>query len=159
VVGVNTAIEASTTGQFNGVSYAIPSNIVTQEVPVLISDGTYAHPWIGISGVELNPAIRQQMNLDASQRGVLVVQVIDGSPAAQSGLIGVGDIQQPSDLQPDKGDIITSIDGQPVDTFENLISYLNGKQPGDIVTLNVLRNGQPTEIKIKLEARPDNAGA
>ena len=158
VIGVNTAIEASTNGQFNGVGYAIPSNIVAQEVPVLISSGTYDHPWIGISGVELNPAIRDQLNLDSSQRGVLVVQVIDGSPAAQSGLIGVGNIQQPSDLVPGKGDIITSIDGQSVSTFEDLISYLNGKQPGDTVTLNVLRSGQQTEVKVKLEVRPENAG-
>jgi 2-alkenal reductase len=159
VIGVNTAIASNGTGQFSGVGYAVPSNIVTQVAPVLITEGSYAHPWIGISGVELNPAIRERLNLDASQRGVLVVQVIDGSPAAQSGLIGVGAIEQPSDLQPGKGDIITAIDGQAVTTFEDLISYLNGKQPGDTVTLDVLRSGEHTEVKVKLEVRPENVSA
>jgi len=158
VIGVNAAI-SSTTGSFNGVGYAIPSNIVKQVVPTLISDGTYAHPWLGISGVELNPAIREQLNLDASLRGVLVVQVIDGGPAAQAGIIGTGALETPDDLQPGKGDVITSIDGQSVTVFEDLISYLNTKQAGDVVTLNVIRNGEPLELKVKLEARPANDGA
>ena len=63
IVGINTAIQ-STTGEFTGVGFAIPSQTVAKIVPTLISDGKYKHPWIGISGTDIDLEMANVMELD-----------------------------------------------------------------------------------------------
>jgi len=62
VVGINTAIQ-STTGEFTGVGFAIPSNTIAKIVPNLIANGVYHHPWVGISGRDIDPALAKALNL------------------------------------------------------------------------------------------------
>ncbi|MCB8985800.1 MAG: trypsin-like peptidase domain-containing protein [Ardenticatenaceae bacterium] len=155
VIGVNTAI-ATDVGTFSGVGYAVPSETVQQVVPQLIADGQVEHPWIGISGREMNRTLAEAMNLDSNQRGVLVVEVVPDGPSAKAGLQGSN-----SEVTIDGfpvaigGDIIVGIDGQPVVEFDNLLSHIVQKTAvGDTITLTVLRNGEQMEIPVTLEARP-----
>ena len=79
VMGINTAIQSGT-GQSAGIGFAVPSNTISKVVPVLITEGKYSHPWIGISGQDINPDLAKIRNLDHS-KGFLIVTVIPDSPA------------------------------------------------------------------------------
>ncbi len=155
VIGVNTAIDTNT-GAFSGVGFAIPSDMVKEVVPVLISDGTYAHPWLGISGRGLFPDLRTAMNLPADLQGVQVVTVVSDGPAGKAGLrASTGQTVIDGAQIETGGDIITAINGMPVKTIDDLIAYLaDNTHVGDVVTLDVTRGGQSMQIDVTLEARP-----
>ena len=86
IVGINTAIQ-STTGEFTGVGFAVPSQTVAKIVPTLINDGEYKHPWIGISGRDIDPDTANVLGLKDAL-GFLVITVVENSPAADAGLVG-----------------------------------------------------------------------
>ncbi len=154
VIGVNTAIR-SNTEQNSGIGFAVPSDLVKRVVPVLITDGHFDHAWLGISGGTLTPALREAMNLDSTQTGVLVATVTTGSPADKAGLRG-------SDRQVTLeggtisigGDIIVGADGQVIETMDELISFVYNAEVGQTVRLDVLRDGQITTLTVTLAARP-----
>ncbi len=73
VMGINTAI-LSGTGQTAGIGFAVPSNTVSKVIPVLIEEGKYSHPWIGISGKDIDPELADVRNLDQS-KGFLIVSI------------------------------------------------------------------------------------
>ena len=155
VVGVPSAIE-STTQANAGIGFVIPSQIVSQVVPVLIKDGRYQHSWLGISGASLTPDLATAMKLDANQRGILVAEVISGSPAEKAGLRPSQDVVTVDGQQlPAGGDLITSIDGQETKTIEDLIAYLAvNTQVGQKATLSILRDGKVETLEVTLAARP-----
>ncbi|MGC9335519.1 MAG: S1C family serine protease, partial [Anaerolineae bacterium] len=109
VIGVNTAI-FSTTGSSAGVGFAIPVDIVKRVVPELIAEGTYRHPWLGITGGTITPEMVEATNLPV-ENGVLISSVEPGSPAAEAGLQG-GTRQIVVSGVPmlAGGDIVTAID-------------------------------------------------
>ena len=155
VMGVTAAIESPVRANA-GIGFAIPVTIVKRVVPSLIQTGQYQHPYLGIEGTSLSPALAQQMNLPATQRGALIINVAPNGPAAQAGL-------QPGQQQatingqqvPVGGDVITAINGQQITNMDELITYLEtSTQVGDTVTLTILRNGQTQQVKVKLTARP-----
>ncbi len=155
VVGVTFAIE-STAGSNAGIGFVIPSAIVERVIPQLIDSGSYEHPYLGISGTELKPELADAMKLDATQRGVLVIDVPAGGPAEKAGLRG-SDRTIQIDGQDAKvgGDVITAIDGQTVQGMDDLISYLGSHTTvGQKVTLTVLRDGKTSDIQVTLAARP-----
>jgi serine protease Do len=155
VVGVTAAIESPVQANA-GIGFAIPSVIVQKVVPALIDQGHYDHPWLGISGLALLPELRQAMQLDPDQQGILVEDVTPDSPADKAGLRG-SDRQIEIDGQPVGvgGDVIVAIDGQPIRDFEDLVAYLARQTSvGQTVTLTVLRNDQNEEIQVELAARP-----
>jgi len=82
IVGINTAIQ-STTGEFTGVGFAIPSQTVAKIVPTLISDGEYKHPWIGISGTDIDLEMANVMGLE-NTLGFLIITVVEDSPASDA---------------------------------------------------------------------------
>lgn len=155
VIGVTSAI-ISAARSSSGIGFAIPSVIVQQVVPALISDGNYDHPYIGISGSSLTPDLAQAMNLPTDQRGALVAEILPGGPAEQAGLQG-SDTQVEIDGEqvPVGGDVITAVDGQPVQGIDDLITYLyrNGKV-GQNITITLLRDGQEKTLDVTLQARP-----
>ncbi len=155
VLGVTSAIESPVRANA-GVGFAIPSAIVKNVVPALIKDGKYVHSWLGISGTSLIPDLAKAMNLDLSQRGALVEEVMPNSPAEKAGLRGSN---QQTTIEGQTvnvgGDVITAIDNQKVLQMDELIAYLAGSTKVDQkVTLTILRDGKQQNLDVTLAARP-----
>jgi S1-C subfamily serine protease len=158
VIGINSAIY-SKTGEFSGIGFAIPSTTIIRTIPLLITNGSFVHPWLGISGKDMTPEIAEAVGL-REPRGFLIVDVIPGSPASAAGLRGGN---QTIDLQDGQisvgGDVILEIDHKPVRKIDDVLIYLERyKTVGEKVLLTVFRNGENRDISITLGARP-NAGA
>jgi serine protease Do len=111
--------------------------------------------WLGIMGQTVTPEVAQAMDLPEDQQGVLVEQVEVGSPADQAGLRGS---YKPATINgqrvPVGGDVITALDGQPVNQMEDLQSLIRQAQPGQEVTLTLLRDGKQLEVPVTLAERP-----
>jgi S1-C subfamily serine protease len=152
VVGINTAIN-SATGEFSGIGFAVPSNMIIKEVPTIIQTGTYNHPWIGIVGAGITPDIAQSAGLPRNSKGVIVASIESRSPAEKAGLQGIT-LNNSSNTQK-VGDIITGIDGRHMRSIDDLISYVDlHKSIGDNVMLTVNRHGQILNLNMVLETRP-----
>jgi S1-C subfamily serine protease len=154
VVGINTAIRSST-GEFAGIGFAVPSNTIAKIVPTLIETGSFQHPWVGISGRDMTPGLANALDLD-EPRGVLVVEVVPGGPAGKAGLRG-GD--NPTRIEgqtvPLGGDIVLELDGNPIRKLDDILVYLQReKTVGDTMVMTILRDGSVTHIELLLEARP-----
>ena len=161
VVGINRAIitnSSNASGQptNSGIAFAVSVNIVKRVLPSLISTGSYAYPYMGISFFP-----DQLMSLDVIDAlglktftGAYVVDVTKGSPADKAG-IRAGTKPTRIDALLAGGDLVTAIDGKTIRTFDELIGYLvSNKSPGDTVVLSVIRDGQPQDITLTLDARP-----
>ena len=155
VVGINTAIQ-SATGEFSGIGFAVPANTVKKVVPVLIQDGEFKHPWMGISGTDVDPELAEVRGLNSS-KGFLVVSVIEGSPAETAGLLGVTETKETDGREfALDGDIILSIDGETVRKISDILVHLQReKSVGDEMLLSVNRNGEILELTMVLEERPE----
>jgi S1-C subfamily serine protease len=154
VVGINTAI-FSNTGSYSGVGFAIPSNMIKKVVPSLITTGSYTHPYIGITGLDITPEIAEAMGLQEA-RGFLVTDVTAEGPAAKAGIQGGGLLADINGREIELGgDVILEIDNKTVRKIDDILTYLEReKQVGDTVQLTVLRNGQLQQIPVTLDARP-----
>lgn len=155
VMGINTAIQSGT-GQSAGIGFAVPSNTILKVVPVLIEEGKYSHPWIGISGKDIDPELAKVRDLDQS-KGFLIVTVVPGSPAEIAGLKGVSEIKIIGDKEyPADGDIIVSVDGKEVRKISDILIHLQEeKSVGDEMILGILRDGEVMHIILALIERPD----
>jgi S1-C subfamily serine protease len=152
VIGMNTAI-FSRTGAYSGVGFAVPSNTIAKEVPSLIKDGTYVHPWLGISGGKLTPNLAKAASLPANYKGVVVGSVQAGSPAEKAGIKGL--TQDDNNGATHIGDIITAIDGHPTSQIDDIINYIEShKNVGGPVKLTINRDGKVTDLTLTLQARP-----
>ncbi len=139
VVGVNTAV--STQGQ--GIGFAIPSTEVTQALPYLQKGQSMPESWIGVSIVDIQSAPQVPQGYTA-QDGVLVEQVISGSPAAKAGL--------------QVGDVILAFNGKPTPTSNDLIADEVNAQVGQKVALTIWRNGSTFTVNVVLGAMPAHGG-
>jgi S1-C subfamily serine protease len=154
VIGINSAIY-STTGQFAGVGFAIPSNTIAQVMPSLITTGSYQHPWLGVAGRDMTPGIADRLGLD-EPRGFLVMDVVTGSPAEKAG-IQRGNEDTVIDGIPIKlgGDVIIAVDNNTVRKIDDILAYVEMKKSvGDDLKLTILREGQTMEVIATLAARP-----
>jgi S1-C subfamily serine protease len=141
LIGVNTAIY-SPSGASAGIGFAIPVDEVNRIVPRLIRDGKFVRPTIGIQAAP--PALQRALKLPD---GVAVAGVLPGSPAEQ---VGIKPFMRGRDGNVILGDIIVALDGQPVATLDDLLERLERHQPGDSVTLTVVRGQERIEQKITL---------
>jgi len=155
VIGINTAIRSST-GEFTGVGFAVPSNTIKKIVPSLIEEGKYHHPWMGITGIDIDPDLAKIREL-GNAKGFLVVTVIDGHPADDAGLQGVSKtVEIDGKEYPIDGDIIISVDGKEVRKINDLLVHLQReKSVGDEMILGVLRDGDLMHLTLTLAERPD----
>lgn len=154
VVGVNTAI-TSKTGTFSGVGFAVPSDTVKRVVKSIIEKGEYKHPWIGIEGMDVTPAIAEAMDLKES-KGFLVTNVVEDSPADKAGLEG-GDEKKTIDGREIKigGDVIIGVEGNKVRKINDILTYLErSTEVGEEITLEVIRDGERKKIDLVLGERP-----
>ncbi len=155
IVGINTAIQ-SATGEFTGVGFAIPSQTVAKIIPTLVEEGEYKHPWIGISGRDIDPDMANVLNLKDAI-GFLVITVVEGSPAFDAGLIGSDKTIEVDGVNyPMGGDIILAVDGIEVRKIDDILVHLQrAKSVGDEMILEVLRDGRTTNLTIILQERPN----
>lgn len=155
IVGINTAIQ-STTGEFTGVGFAVPSKTIAKIVPSLITKGEHDHPWIGISGRDIDPDLAKVLKLKDAV-GFLIVTVVENSPAAKAGLHGSQDLVSVEGINyPKGGDVILSVDGIEVRKIDDILIHLQrAKSVGDEMVLEVLRDNRTTNVTIILEERPN----
>ena len=156
VIGINSAI-FSNTGVYAGVGFAIPSNTLEKVIPSLIKKGSYQHPWLGVTGVDVTPDIAEKMNLTEA-RGFLVIDVNANGPADKAGIQGGDEIDRVNGREVELGgDVIIAIDGKPVRKIDDVLSHLEReKSVGDKISLTIIRDGNIQEKNTTLEARPDS---
>ncbi len=157
VVGVNAQIE-STTGTNSGVGFAIPSDVVRLVVPALIENGRYAWPWLGVTGTDVGLLVQQANDLP-SQEGAYLFEVVENSPAAEAGLPGSsGEERVHGQVVPRGGDVVLAVNGEPIQDFTALLTAVAFKQPGDVIGLTILRDGEYQTTAVELAERPANLG-
>lgn len=148
VIGVNSQI-ATATGANTGVGYAVPGNLARQVVESLITRGEMDYSYIGISGRDLALPHIDSLGLPDNTRGILVREVVAAGPAERARLV--------------EGDIITAVNGTPLKSMNELITYLaHETAPGDSINLSILRldaNGDsvttvPLNVTVTLRGRP-----
>ena len=149
LIGMNTAI-ASRTGQNTGVGFAIPVATIARTVPQLIESGKVLRPEIGIARVY------------ETDSGLVVASLIPNGPAEAAGLRGFKVVKQKKKQGPftyetetvdrSAADTIVAVNGQKTTTANVFLSLIDEHQPGDEVTLTVIRDGKETQVRVKLAA-------
>jgi serine protease Do len=137
VIGINTAI-ATGTGYYAGYGFAIPVNLASKIMNDLISKGYVTRAWLGIAMKPVDENIAERYNLERP-KGILVEQVVDDSPAQKAGLKVL--------------DVILKVDGKEVDQSNEVQNYIALKNPGEVVTLSILRDGAKISVPVKLGHR------
>ena len=156
VIGINTMI-ISNTGNFSGVSMAVPVNIAKRVVPSLIEEGKFDYPWLGVRIGTVDAAYAERLGLPEGTRGILILEVVEDSPADRAGLRGSDSTVEVNGVEfPAGGDIITAIGSQQVAVVSELIAHMTyHNRPGDAVIFTVLRDGEQKEVQVTLGMRPD----
>lgn len=143
LIGINTMIYSST-GNYAGISFAIPTSIVHKVVGDLKEYGTVQRAVLGIAGTNITSAATEKYDLKVSQ-GALVMEVADRSSAKQAGLT--------------EGDVITSLDGHSISTMSDLQEAISTHKPGDKVRMSVDRKGKVMTIDLVLKNSEGNTDA
>ena len=154
VIGVNTLLDNPTGDSVNvGVAFAVGINTAKAELSQLQASQTVQHAYLGVSGEAVTATLKSDLGLTVD-KGVYILLVADGGPAADAGLKGAFSTQQEADSaqSPAKGgDVIVSVDGHDVSTIEQLASYLDqNHKPGDKVELGVVRAGESLTLNATL---------
>ena len=142
VIGVNSQI-ISESRSSAGVGFAVPANLTQRIAQALIENGEMVYSLIGISGSDVSLTVIELLGLPSSFRGVVVREISDGGPAAQSDLQEIAEMRTlDGDLVAMRVDIITAVDGHPIAGMNALITYLaHHTQPEQEIALSVLRDG------------------
>lgn len=152
MIGVNTAI-FSPVGASVGIGFAVPVNVVKRVISQLIEKGYVARPWIGIMGQDIGPELAKLLRLPSE--GILVAEVIKGSPADRAGMLGGDRIVRIGNFQVIiGGDLIVGIQGRTIKTMDELIEQIENREIGESIEVSVLRNGKPRTVKVLLAEAP-----
>jgi S1-C subfamily serine protease len=138
VIGINEAYLPPSTGAVE-IGFATPVATVRQIVPQLLNNGRAVHPFAGVQLAQLTPDIAQQLGVKVTE-GAIVIAVVPGSPADKAGI--------------KEGDVITAVDSTPVVTVEDFIGSLRAHQPGDAVTVSIVRGTATVQVKVTLSEQP-----
>ena len=139
VIGINSAI-ASRTGGYQGIGFAIPTNMAQRIMQALIEHGKVVRAWLGITIQEVTPDLAKGLDLSGSE-GILVSDVVKDGPADRAGL--------------QASDVILKMDGQPTGSRSQFRNRVASKQPGEHVQLEILRDGKRRTFDVKLEEMTD----
>jgi S1-C subfamily serine protease len=156
VIGVTSQISTGTTGQQGnlGIGFAVPVNTVRQVASQIIATGKAEHAFLGVTTAAITPQLARLFNLPVSQ-GLLVTDVDAGSNADKAGIVpGKTPVVVQGESYEIGGDIIVSIDGQALTTFEQLRDAISQRKPGDKVSLGLYRHGSKKSVTVKLGKRP-----
>ena len=149
VMGVTSAVRTDSLrdlGEYR-IGFAVPSNTIKDLLPKLLTSQEVRRPWLGISGVAVSPELTRSEGIPS---GVYITAVFGGSPAEQAGLLAFSTLGGDG-----TGDVITAVDGEPVASLADMVSYFNRVDPGDRVTLSVFRGGRSDEVAVTLDEWPD----
>jgi serine protease Do len=142
LIGINTAI-LSRSGGNQGIGFAIPANMARAVMDQLVKTGKVVRGYMGAGIQDITPDLARAFKLE-SPRGAAITQVEAGSPASQAGL--------------QRGDVVTAINGQQVEDASQLRLLVSQNAPGTAITLDVVRDGQPRQIKVTLTSLPETGG-
>jgi 2-alkenal reductase len=155
VIGINAQIR-STTGQAEGVGFAVPINSARRSMEQLIANGSVSYGFVGVVTTDLTPALAKRFGYAVS-RGAVVTSVQHGSPAAAAGLrpgkrtasaFGIDDF-------PRSGDVIVAIDGRRVTGSEDIARIVTSMSPGQVARFTVQRGSSRLELSIRLGQRSE----
>jgi serine protease Do len=138
VIGVNTAI-TTRSGGYQGIGFAIPSSMVRDVMDEIIEDGRVSRGWLGVNIQPLTDDLAGSFGLDDT-KGVLIADVLADGPSAEAGL--------------EPGDVVTHIGGQPVTGTSELMNAVASADPGEVLEIELIRNGEPRTVRVTLGERP-----
>jgi S1-C subfamily serine protease len=159
VIGIDQQIN-TTSGGNEGVGFAVPINLVKSSLEQLREDGTAEYAYIGVSSQPLYPQLAEKLGIDAPT-GALISKVVPDSPADKAGLQGAdggsdSEIEFQGRPYRTGGDVIVAVDGQKLETENDLSRLISQHQPGDKVTLQIIRDGDEQDVDVTLGARPSS---
>ena len=140
VIGVNSAIY-SVSGGYNGLGFAVPSEIVRKVTHQLVEHGAFERGYLGLVLQELVPSQRKFFQVEAGEQGVIIAQLAEAGPAARAGLR--------------VRDVILAIDGQKVSTPFELANAVGFNPPGTMIEVSYLRDGERLSVKVELGKAPN----
>jgi S1-C subfamily serine protease len=132
----------SPSGAYAGIGFAVPVDTINRVVPRLVGYGRYVRPTLGVSADD-----DVTRSLIGDTPGVLVLGVTAGSPAARAGLRAS---EMAANGRVRLGDVISAVDGRPIENFAELVNVLDSREFGDRITLTVRRGEQNVEMPITL---------
>lgn len=138
IIGINTAI-FSTTGGYQGIGFAIPSNMAKHVMDSIINQGKVVRGYLGVTIQKLTPELAKQFNLK-DELGVLLVEIVEGGPADKGGL--------------KRGDVITEYDGKKIDAPHHFRNMVAATKPGKTVEIKIIRNGKLLTTKVAIGELP-----
>ena len=156
VIGINTAI-FSPTGASAGVGFSVPVDTIRRVLPDLLALGRYRHPWLGIRyAYGITPGLASMLDLPTDQ-GLLLVQLDDSSPLAETGARGA---QRESVVGNQRvyvgGDILQAINDTPVTSLDDMGTFLeNNFHVGDTISVQLLRDGNEISMNVELAEEPN----
>ena len=141
LIGINTAIY-TTSGGYQGIGFAIPSNMVKSIMASLIKEGKVTRGWLGVTIQKVTPELAKQFNLK-EDAGALVGDIMENSPAEKAGL--------------QRGDIILEYDGKKIEEPNILRNMVANNLPGEEHTAVVMRDGKTKNVAITIGELPSDA--
>jgi len=156
VIGVNTQIATESGGNV-GIGFAVPINTVKEVAADIIDDGKVEHAYLGISMQTIDEGLAETFRLPA-EKGVLVQTVEPGSPADDAGIEG-GDTRVVVNGQTYVlgGDVIVKTDGRALESADELADLIASKEPGDTLSLELVRDDATETVEVELGRRPSSA--
>lgn len=152
MVGVNTAIFSPVKGSI-GIGFSIPAHTVRSVFSSLVAKGYVSRLWLGITGQNIDAADAALLGFKTP--GVLIADVFKGGPAQRAGLRGAdSNVRLGNVIMATGGDLVTSIDGKPVNTMDELSELLETFKAGETVVVKVARGSRELSIKVRLEEMP-----
>jgi 2-alkenal reductase len=154
-IGINAQIR-SESGTSEGVGFAIPINSAIRSMEQLIETGRVRYAWVGISTQTLTPSLARRFDFGV-ERGAAVQSIIDGSPAEDAGFrAGRGEEEFAGITISPGGDVIVAIDGEPVETAEDVVRAITERLPGQRARFTVQRGDRQLVVDVVLGERPPN---
>jgi S1-C subfamily serine protease len=153
VIGVNAQIE-STSGQTEGVGFAIPINAAKRSLEQLIRNGRVLYAYVGVNAEDLTPTIARRLGYAVS-RGAVLACIVPGSPGAEAGLRGGNETKTLNgfDIRVG-GDLVVRIGTNSITNADDLVRAVAAFPPGRVVPFGVVRSGKRMVVPVRLGARP-----